>query len=59
MLHMIQGCKVPNCTLLEEQYQATEYGFCANVDVHKIENVMRSFILLQKSPYILYFGTPH
>ena len=58
MLKMIKWCKVPNSALLEEQYQITEYGFCANVDEHKIRDVICDFICLQKCPIFFILELP-
>lgn len=58
MLEIKRGCKVHKSALLEEQYQETEYGFLANVHVHKIKDVIRDFIILQTAPLFFILELP-
>ena len=58
MLSMKKGSKVRDCMLLEEQYQVTEYGFLSNVNEHKIKEIIRNFILMQKVPIFFILELP-
>ncbi len=59
MLNMKKGSKIQNADKLNEGYKIEEYGFTANVNVEKIEPILRHFIELHNEPmfFILEFPT--
>lgn len=57
MLKMINGCKIYGAQQLQEEYEVSEFVINANVNVDKIEEVLRHFIVSQKSLLFFYFGT--
>lgn len=58
MLNMIKGCTVPDARALREEYQATKYGFIANVNMEKIGKILLDFIAAQKFPLFFILELP-
>ena len=58
MLHMIEGCEVPDADALFEQYSVWEQGFYANVDAEKLSCVFRHFIAMQTERMFFILETP-
>lgn len=58
MLNMIKGCQISDPSLLQEGYQQTEYGYCANVNAEKIRLLVERFITLHNEPCFLILEVP-
>lgn len=58
MLNMKKGSKVQNADKLNEGYKIEEYGFTANVNVEKIEPILRHFIELHNEPMFFILEIP-
>lgn len=46
MLNMIKGCRINDPSILFEGYEQLEYGFIANVNAEKIQQLLEDFVLL-------------
>lgn len=57
-MQMKRGCTVPDLNVICEQYQATEFGYIANVGVDKIEAVILQFIMMQSVPLFFILELP-
>lgn len=58
MLKMIKGCKIFTANELNEGYEKLEDRICANVDVDKIGDVVKSFIEMQTVPLFFFLEIP-
>ncbi len=58
MLNMKKGCKIKNADSLYEQYEKTESGYVANVNVEKIVSLLRSFIYMQDNLVFFFLEVP-
>lgn len=58
MLNMVDGCSVPDPSVLFEGYARTKSGFAANMDADKIKPLFESFIRLHKEPCFMILEVP-
>lgn len=58
MLNMKKGCRVITADKLYEQYEKTEYGYIANVNVEKIVEMLKTFISVQEGLVFFFLEIP-
>lgn len=58
MLNLKKGCKIKNADKLYEQYEKTEHGYIANVNIEKIIELLKSFISMQEGLVFFFLEVP-